>query len=83
MDGNERGCGTLARNDVVVKLDAEVVRKAKHVLINRRAKQSGLTLAAYLSELLAPLVEHDYQAEFEHAGRQKPGSDSPKGKSTK
>lgn len=55
---------TVARNDVPVKLDADVVRLAKHVVINRRAAQKGLTLAEYLSGLLRPLVERDYEAEF-------------------
>jgi hypothetical protein len=54
----------VARNDVPVKLDAEMVRLAKHVVINRRATQKGLTLAEYLSDLLKPLVERDYDAEF-------------------
>jgi hypothetical protein len=64
-----KGGSAVARNDVVVKLDAEIVRKAKHVVINRRTKTKGLTLAAYLSELLAPLVDRDYKAEFEHTER--------------
>ncbi len=69
------GGSTVARNDVVVKLDAETVRKAKHVVINRRAKgEKGLTLAAYLSELLAPLVGRDYTAEFDQARGKKGGS---------
>lgn len=50
---------TVARNDVAVKLDAEIVRKAKHVAINRR-----ITLAQYLSDLLQPLVERDFNAEM-------------------
>lgn len=54
----------VARNDVPVKLDAETVRKAKHVVINRRAGKKGLTLAEYLSDLLKPLVDRDYEAEF-------------------
>jgi hypothetical protein len=71
MVANAKDCATVARNDVVVKLDAEIVRKAKHVVINRRAKTKGLTLAAYLSELLAPLVDRDYKAEFEQAPKSK------------
>src|SRR4051794_38967859 len=42
------------RNDVPVKLDADVVRNAKIV-----ATFQDTTLAEYLSELLRPLVERD------------------------
>jgi hypothetical protein len=65
---------TLARNDVPVKLDAEIVTKAKHVVINRRARKKGLTLAEYLSDLLKPLVERDYDAEFRQPNKAKGGS---------
>lgn len=40
------------RNDVPVKIDAEVVRKAKIV-----AAFKDIALAEYVSELLRPLVE--------------------------
>jgi len=74
MGRNGEGIETVARNDVAVKLDADIVRKAKHVVINRRASQKGLTLAEYLSELLKPLVERDYDAEFNQSKRPKGGN---------
>jgi hypothetical protein len=55
---------SVARNDVAVKIDADVVFKAKHVVLNRRRTRKGYTLAQYLSELLQPLVDRDYQAEM-------------------
>jgi len=77
MARNGKESSTLARNDVAVKLDADIVRKAKHVVINRRATQKGLNLAAYLSALLKPLVERDYDAEFDQPKRpKKAGRDS-------
>jgi hypothetical protein len=79
MSATEKGNVAVARDDVPVKLDAEIVRKAKHVVINRRVKTKGLTLAAYLSELLAPLVERDYAAEFEQPGRGKKSKPTPEG----
>jgi hypothetical protein len=54
MDGQK-----VARNDLAVKLDAEIAKKAKHVAINR-----GITLAEYLSELVRPLVEKDFKEEM-------------------
>jgi hypothetical protein len=54
MDGPK-----MARNDLAVKLDADVAKKAKHVAINR-----GITLAEYLSELVRPLVERDFKDEM-------------------
>jgi hypothetical protein len=41
----------VARNDVSVKLDAQVAKEAKLVATNR-----GITLAQYISEILAPIV---------------------------
>jgi hypothetical protein len=71
--------GDVARDDVPVKLDAETVRMAKHVVINRRAKQKGLTLAEYLSELLKPFVLRDYEAEFGRPkGKEKGSKGGPK-----
>lgn len=46
----------MARNDLAVKMDSGVVRKAKIVALDR-----NITLAQYLSEKVAPLVERDYQ----------------------
>jgi hypothetical protein len=59
----------VARNDISVKLDAQVTRKAKLVATNR-----GITLAEYLSELLKPLVARDYDAEFKQPNKPKGGS---------
>jgi hypothetical protein len=71
MSRQVKEADTVARNDVPVKLDAELVRKAKHVVINRRTTQKGLTLAEYLSGLLTPLVDRDYDAEFKQTNRPK------------
>ena len=71
MSRNGKDSSTVARNDVPVKLDADIVRKAKHVVINRRATSKGLTLAEYLSALLKPLVDRDYDAEFNQPKRPK------------
>jgi hypothetical protein len=57
----------VARNDLGVKLDAELVTKAKHVVITRRGRGEKLTIAEYLSGLLKPLVERDYEKEFSPA----------------
>ena len=48
------------RNDVAVKMDADVVAEAKMVAASR-----DQTLAEYLSELVRPLVRRDLQAETE------------------
>jgi hypothetical protein len=50
------------RNDVPVKVDAEVVRVAKIA-----AAYKDMTLAEYISERLRPLVAED--VEHEHAKR--------------
>jgi hypothetical protein len=49
------------RNDVAVKLDAEVARKAKIVAAAR-----GIPIAAYISGILGPVVDRDLA---EEAGR--------------
>jgi hypothetical protein len=49
------------RNDAAVKIDADVVRKAKTVASSR-----DIPLAEYLSELLRPLVDRDLK---DHARR--------------
>lgn len=64
----------VRRNDVTVKIDAEVARKAKIVAAYR-----GLSLAEYLSERLARVVDDDLRAE--QAGmtfEPKPKSKGPK-----
>jgi hypothetical protein len=47
---------TMRRDDTAVKVDTEVVRKAKVVAADR-----GIPLAKYLSEALRPIVEKDYR----------------------
>lgn len=64
----------VKRNDVSVKLDAEVVAEAKMVAASR-----DMSLAEYLSELLRPLVRKDL--EHETARRLQPPP--PKGKGSK
>lgn len=52
------------RNDEVTKLDASVLRMARHVVIHR-----GMPLAEYLSSILKPIVERDFHKtvkELEH-----------------
>lgn len=65
--------GSSDRIDTAVKLDADVVRKAKIVAAYR-----GQTLADYLSESLGSFVDRDL--ETEHA---KETSSKPKGGKTK
>jgi hypothetical protein len=48
----------VKRNDVTVRLDADVTAKAKTVAASR-----NLNLAEYLSEVLAPIVEQHLQEE--------------------
>lgn len=50
--------GSMARNDVAVKLDAQVAREAKMVAAAR-----DMTLAEYISEILRPIVHRDLEAE--------------------
>ena len=49
---------TMARNDVAVKLDAQVAREAGMV-----AKARGIPLAQYISEVLRPIVRRDLESE--------------------
>jgi reverse gyrase len=49
----------VARNDISVKLDAQVARKAKLVATNR-----GITLAEYLTSIVAPIVARDLKEEM-------------------
>jgi len=50
---------TVKRNDVNVKMDADVARKCKIV-----ASARGVSMAEYLSELVRPLVQRDLKAEM-------------------
>jgi hypothetical protein len=68
----------MARNDLTVKIDADIVTKAKHVAFNRRT-----TLAAYLSEMIRPLVDRDFQEEMAKMNKLLTGSSKPKSKGSK
>lgn len=59
------------RNDVTVKVDADVVATAKMVAASRE-----MTLAEYLSSTLAPIVQRDLESEY--ARRAGPGKGSKK-----
>ena len=74
MGQDVKEVATVARNDLAVKLDAGIVTKAKHVVISRRGKGEKLTLAEYISGLVGPLIERDYEAEFKPAMKPKGGS---------
>jgi hypothetical protein len=61
----------MQRNDVSVKLDAQVAREAKLV-----ATYKGISVAQYISDVLGPIVRKDLEAE---AGSMlKKGGDAPK-----
>jgi hypothetical protein len=51
----------MARNDLAVKMGADVVKMAKHIAIDR-----GITLAEYLTERIRPLVEQDFEEMAKH-----------------
>lgn len=59
---------TMARNDVAVKVGADVVKMAKHIAIDR-----GITLAEYLTERLRPLVEADFDEMAKKLGKSRAG----------
>jgi hypothetical protein len=52
----------IRRQDVAVKIDADVARLAKIV-----ASFEGLSMARYLSSLLRPIVEAAYDAQIKAA----------------
>jgi predicted HicB family RNase H-like nuclease len=61
-----RGRPETGRNDVTVRVDAEVIRSAKIV-----ASYESKSLAEYLSDVLRPIVDRDHK---KHAARAvKPG----------
>jgi hypothetical protein len=68
----------VARNDVAVKLDAEVVRVARIVAAYR-----NIPMAEYLSEILRPIVNRDLEEEAKRSGKPGPGPARPKGKPEK
>jgi hypothetical protein len=47
---------TMPRQDLAVKMGADVVKRAKIVALDK-----NITLAEYLTERLRPLVDQDYQ----------------------
>jgi hypothetical protein len=56
------------RNDIQVKIDAEVFTEAKMVSASR-----NVPLAEYLSDILRPIVRRDLEAEMrKRMGEQKP-----------
>ena len=62
MDAGE---ATMARNDLAVKMGADVVKKAKVVALNR-----NITLAEYLTERIRALVDGDYAEEVAAMARE-------------
>lgn len=48
----KKGRPPTGRHDATAKIDAEVLRKAKHIAVT-----DGKTLAEYLTEVLEPIVE--------------------------
>jgi hypothetical protein len=58
----------MSRNDVSVKLDAAVAKEAKLVATYR-----GVPVAQYISEVLAPIVRRDLQAEVAKMAKESKG----------
>jgi hypothetical protein len=61
------------RNDVSVKMDAEVVSEAKMVAASR-----NISLAEYLSELVRSLVHSDLEHEYARRSIKAPKGRGPK-----
>ncbi len=55
----------MARQDLAVKMGADVVKKAKVVALNR-----NITLAEYLTERIRPLIDADYEKEVAKMSRE-------------
>jgi hypothetical protein len=62
------------RNDVAVKVDAEVIRVAKIA-----AAYKGLSLAEYLSQTLRPIVSRDVENEHAKVAAAKKGKKPERG----
>jgi hypothetical protein len=62
----------MARNDVSVKLDAQVAKEARLVATNR-----GVTMAEYISEILRPIVRVHLEAEVGGLFRPGPKPEPP------
>lgn len=58
----------MARNDLSVKIDAEVLKQARIVATHR-----SIPVAEYLSELIRPLVVRDYRRAVEEMSRETSG----------
>jgi hypothetical protein len=59
---------TMPRQDLAVKVGADVVRRAKIVAIDK-----NITLAEYLTETLRPTVDKDYAAALAKMSREAKG----------
>jgi hypothetical protein len=59
MDRLTTGPPMAKRNDVTVKMDADVVKDAKVV-----AALKGLSLAEYLTEVVRPVVAEEFEKEL-------------------
>jgi hypothetical protein len=68
----DRDMARTRRNDVAVKMGADVVKMARHIAVDR-----GIPLAEYLTERIRSLVEQDFEALTRRLG--KPGPGRPKG----
>ena len=62
------------RNDVPVKVDADVIRVAKIA-----AAYKGLSLADYISETLRPIVSRDVESEHARMAGAKKGKKPERG----
>ena len=64
--GKRTGAGRpkSGRDDVTVKMDRGVVARARYV-----AEVRGVTLAAYLSEAVGPVVDRDFGKAADPTGR--------------
>lgn len=58
----------MARNDLSVKIDAEVLKQARIVATHR-----NIPVAEYLSELVRPLVGRDYRKSVDEMSREASG----------
>ena len=55
---------TSNRDDVAVKIDRHVVSQCRYV-----ADQRGITLAEYLSEMIRPIAEEDFEKAYRDRNR--------------
>jgi hypothetical protein len=64
MARKKMGRPTSDRNDVAVKMDRRIVAKARYV-----AEQREITLAEYLSEIVRPVVDKDFEKATKEGAR--------------